>query len=408
MLVDSAGLALAGSTKLLGDANDEGNAGTGIIEPALGPGQADPVVRPVNDDGVLIFSGLLECGDVVADPRIHGGDELVVSLPVLPNTRRVGVVGREGFQFGGILAFAGRKSFGHGLVFCIAGDAALVAAGEVEDGKEGLVFVAVVGGIYGGIFTPTEGAAVGALGTGLIAYFNGGLTRTSLVESFTVTARSTAMIFLIVLGAGFYNGFLALTQVPQEIAEWVVGMGFNPWMVLVLILVFYLLLGCLMDSLSMILLTIPIFFPVITALDFNFTSLAELQAMKAMAVINSGAIPEAVTGDMLANIKTAIANGAELTRDQMRALDIRMSKGMARRIESEQVAIWFGILVLIVVEVGLITPPVGMNLFIINAMDRKTPMIETYKAVILFVASDLVRVALLVAFPAITLFLVQW
>ena len=271
-----------------------------------------------------------------------------------------------------------------------------------------LVFVAVVGGIYGGIFTPTEGAAVGALGTGLIAYFNGGLTRTTLVESFTVTARSTAMIFLIVLGAGFYNGFLALTQVPQEIAEWVVGMGFNPWMVLVLILVFYLLLGCLMDSLSMILLTIPIFFPVITALDFNFTSLAELQAMKAMAVINSSAIPEAVTGDMLANIKTAIANGAELTRDQMRALDIRMSKGMARRIESEQVAIWFGILVLIVVEVGLITPPVGMNLFIINAMDRKTPMIETYKAVILFVASDLARVALLVAFPAITLFLVQW
>jgi len=271
-----------------------------------------------------------------------------------------------------------------------------------------LVFIAVVGGIYGGIFTPTEGAAVGALGTGLIAYFNGGLTRATLVESFTVTARSTAMIFLIVLGAGFYNGFLALTQVPQEIAEWVVGMGFNPWMVLVLILVFYLLLGCLMDSLSMILLTIPIFFPVITALDFNFTSLAELQAMKAMAVINSGAIPEAVTGDMLANIKTAIANGAELTREQMRALDIRMSKGMARRIESEQVAIWFGILVLIVVEVGLITPPVGMNLFIINAMDRKTPMIETYKAVILFVASDLARVALLVAFPAITLFLVQW
>jgi C4-dicarboxylate transporter DctM subunit len=271
-----------------------------------------------------------------------------------------------------------------------------------------IVFIAVVGGIYGGIFTPTEGAAVGALGTGLIAFFNGGLTRNTLVESFTVTARSTAMIFLIVLGAGFYNGFLALTQVPQEIAEWVVGMGFNPWMVLVLILVFYLLLGCLMDSLSMILLTIPIFFPVITALDFNFTSLAELQAMKAMAVINCGAIPEAVTGDMLANIKTAIANGAELTRDQMRALDIRMSKGMARRIESEQVAIWFGILVLIVVEVGLITPPVGMNLFIINAMDRKTPMIETYKAVILFVASDLARVALLVAFPAITLFLVQW
>jgi len=269
-----------------------------------------------------------------------------------------------------------------------------------------LVFIAVVGGIYGGIFTPTEGAAVGALGTGVIAYFNGGLTRKTLVESFTVTARSTAMIFFIVLGAGFYNGFLALTQVPQEIAEWVVGQGYSPWLVLVMILVFYLLLGCLMDSLSMILLTIPIFFPVITALDFNFTSLAELQAIKAMAVIDGGIIPEAVTGEMLANIKAAIANGAELTREQMRALDIRMSRGRAKRIEAEQVAIWFGILVLIVVEVGLITPPVGMNLFIINAMDRKTPMVETYKAVILFVGSDLVRVALLVMFPAITLFLI--
>jgi len=269
-----------------------------------------------------------------------------------------------------------------------------------------LVFIAVVGGIYGGIFTPTEGAAVGALGTGVIAYFNGGLTRKTFVESFTVTARSTAMIFFIVLGAGFYNGFLALTQVPQEIAEWVVGQGYSPWLVLVMILVFYLLLGCLMDSLSMILLTIPIFFPVITALDFNFTSLAELQAIKAMAVIDGGIIPEAVTGEMLANIKAAIANGAELTREQMRALDIRMSRGMANRIEAEQVAIWFGILVLIVVEVGLITPPVGMNLFIINAMDRKTPMVETYKAVILFVGSDLVRVALLVMFPAITLFLI--
>lgn len=268
-----------------------------------------------------------------------------------------------------------------------------------------VVFVSVVGGIYGGIFTPTEGAAVGALGTGLIAYFNGGLSFKTLGESFQVTAKSTAMIFFIVLGAGFYNGFLALTQVPQTIAEWVVGQGLNAWIVLILILIFYLLLGCLMDSLSMILLTIPIFFPVVTALDFNLTSLAELQAMKAMVVIDSGILPEAVTGDMLANIKAAIANGVELTREQMRALDIRMTKGMANRIETEQVAIWFGIIVLIVVEVGLITPPVGMNLFIINAMDRTTPMVETYKAVVLFVGSDIVRVGILVAFPAITLFL---
>jgi C4-dicarboxylate transporter DctM subunit len=206
------------------------------------------------------------------------------------------------------------------------------------------VFLAVVGGIYGGIFTPTEGAAVGALGTGLIALANGGLNFKTLLESFTSTGRSTAMIFFIVFGAAFYNSFLALTRVPQSLSDWVVGLGLAPVAVLLLILVIYLLLGCVMDSLSMILLTIPIFFPMMMALDFGMSA--------------------------------------------------------------EHVAIWFGILVLIVVETGLITPPVGMNLFIINAMDRSTPMIETYKAVMFFVASDLVRVGILVAFPVITLFLI--
>jgi len=206
------------------------------------------------------------------------------------------------------------------------------------------VFLAVVGGIYGGIFTPTEGAAVGALGTGLIALANGGLNFKTLLESFTSTGRSTAMIFFIVFGAAFYNSFLALTQVPQSLSDWVVSLGLAPVSVLLVILVIYLLLGCVMDSLSMILLTIPIFFPMMMALDFGMSS--------------------------------------------------------------EHVAIWFGILVLIVVETGLITPPVGMNLFIINAMDRATPMIETYKAVMFFVFSDLVRVGILVAFPVITLFLI--
>jgi len=208
-----------------------------------------------------------------------------------------------------------------------------------------VVFITVVGGIYGGIFTPTEGASIGALGTGAIAFANGGLNWSTLKESFMVTARSSAMIFLIVLGAGFYNGFLAQSQVPQMASSWVIGQGFSPWTVLVIILGFYLLLGCVMDSLSMILLTIPIFFPVINALDFGMTA--------------------------------------------------------------EHTAIWFGILVLIVVEVGLITPPVGMNLFIINAMERTTPIVETYKAVTYFVASDLIRTAILVAFPSITLFLLH-
>jgi tripartite ATP-independent transporter DctM subunit len=204
------------------------------------------------------------------------------------------------------------------------------------------VFLVVVGGIYLGIFTPTEGAAVGALGTGLIAYFNGGLNRHTLTDSFMTTARSTAMIFFIVLGAAFYNGFLALTQLPQALSSYVVELGLSPWMVLTIILLIYLLLGAVMDSLSMILLTIPIFFPIVGSLDFGMTP--------------------------------------------------------------EETAIWFGILVLIVVEVGLITPPVGMNLFVINSMDRLTPMIETYKAVMYFVASDIIRVIILVLFPGITLF----
>ena len=130
---------------------------------------------------------------------------------------------------------------------------------------------------------------------------------------------------------------------PQELARIVLDAGLAPLTVLAGILVLYLIFGCFMDSLSMILLTVPIFFPVIMVLDFGLSA--------------------------------------------------------------EHTAIWFGILVLIVVEVGLITPPVGMNLFIINAMDRTTSIIQTYRAVIWFVASDLIRVVILVAFPAITLFL---
>tara|TARA_R110000765_G_scaffold421011_1_gene526728 strand:+ start:174388 stop:175740 length:1353 start_codon:yes stop_codon:yes gene_type:complete len=207
-----------------------------------------------------------------------------------------------------------------------------------------LIFGLVVGGIYAGWFTPTEGSAVGAAGTGLVALVSGNLNWAVFRDSLIGTAKTTAMIFFIVLGAGFYNGFLALSGVPQFMADYVLGQGLSPWVVLIIILFFYLVFGCVMDSLSMILLTVPIFFPVISAMDFGMSP--------------------------------------------------------------EHVAIWFGILVLIVVEVGLITPPVGMNLFIINAMDRTTPITETYKAVMFFVGSDIVRVAILVAFPAITLFLI--
>jgi tripartite ATP-independent transporter DctM subunit len=266
-----------------------------------------------------------------------------------------------------------------------------------------IVFVAVVGGIYGGVFTPTEAAAVGALGTGLIALINGGLNGRTLIESFLVTAKSTAMIFFIVLGAAFYNGFLALTQVPQEMADWVVGQGFAPLTVLIVILVFYLIFGCLMDSLSMILLTVPIFFPVIAVLDFGLVDLAAMQHEAARAALASGV---EIAAEVRAQVEALIAAGAEIPRELQQAIDIRVTEGMAARIAEERTAIWFGILVLIVVEVGLITPPVGMNLFVLNSMDRETPIWRTYRAVVYFVGTDIVRVAILVAFPAITLFLI--
>ncbi|MFT6676471.1 MAG: tripartite ATP-independent transporter DctM subunit [Sulfitobacter sp.] len=207
-----------------------------------------------------------------------------------------------------------------------------------------VIFLLVVGGIYLGVFTPTEAAAVGAAGTGLISVMSGQMSLAKLKQAILSTASSSAMIFLIILGAGLYNSFLALTQMPQLASAWVAAQGFSPWIVLAAVLLMYLLFGCIMDSLSMVLLTVPIIYPIMAVLDFG-----------------------------------------------MSAADF---------------GLWFGILVLIVVEVGLITPPVGMNLFIINSMDKTIPISETYKGALPFVVTDIVRVILLSVFPSITLALV--
>jgi len=207
-----------------------------------------------------------------------------------------------------------------------------------------VIFVTVVGGIYAGIFTPTEAAAVGAAGTGLVATVSGQMDLPRLKQAILSTASSSAMIFMIILGASLYNNFLALTQLPQDASVWVAEQGLSPWIVLSCVLVMYLVFGCIMDSLSMVLLTVPIIFPIMSALDFG------------MSVNDFG--------------------------------------------------LWFGILVLIVVEVGLITPPVGMNLFIINSMAKDIPIRETYRGALPFVLTDMVRVVILAAFPSITLWLV--
>ena len=217
-----------------------------------------------------------------------------------------------------------------------------------------IIFGLVIGGIAGdwnwakdgvqALFTPTEGAAWGVVATGIYGLCTGGLTRKSFSDCILSTATASAMIFLILLGAQLFNSFLAITQMPNAMAEWISTSGFTPMTVLLVMLLTYLIFGCVMDSLSMILLTIPIFFPIIESLDFGMTA--------------------------------------------------------------EATAIWFGILALIVVEVGLITPPVGMNLFIINSMAKDIPMQSTYHGVLPFLITDILRVALLISFPAISLWLV--
>nr|WP_246413949.1 TRAP transporter large permease [Rubricella aquisinus] len=218
-----------------------------------------------------------------------------------------------------------------------------------------MIFVLVIGGIAGdwnwfrdgrqALFTPIEGAAVGAVATGLYGLATRSLGRRAIVDCVLETAKATAMIYFILFGAALFNMFLAFTQTPQLLADWVTTQGFAPMTVLLLMLVTYLIFGCVMDSLSMILLTIPIFFPIVMALDFGLTP--------------------------------------------------------------EETAIWFGIIVLIVVEVGLITPPVGMNLFIINALAKGVPIQTTYRGVAPFVLSDLVRVIVLIAAPGLSLWLVR-
>lgn len=205
-----------------------------------------------------------------------------------------------------------------------------------------LIFLVVIGGIYGGLFTPTEAAAVGALATGIAAWRSGGLKGRGFMECIYGTATGTGMMFLILLGADTLNSFMALSQLPAEAAAWVQEMGFGPFTVLFAIILIYLVLGCVMDSLSMILLTVPIFLPIILGMDY-------------------------------------------------------WGLGM------EEKAIWFGMVALVVMEVGLITPPVGMNVYIINGVAKDVPMATIFRGVLPFLASDIIRIFLLVFFPSISL-----
>ena len=209
-----------------------------------------------------------------------------------------------------------------------------------------LIFMIVFGGIYGGLFTPTEGAAVGAAATFAAAMAKREMTWAKFKQCFYATAQASAMIFLIFLGADLMNAALALTQVPAQLAGVVQGWGWPPLAVVAGVLLFYVVLGSVMDELSMILLTIPIFFPVVMGLDFGMPA--------------------------------------------------------------ESVALWFGILVLMTVGFGLLAPPVGLNVHVVNSLARDIPLAESYRGVMPFLVSDTLRTLLLLFFPPISLWLVQY
>ncbi|MBM3564927.1 MAG: TRAP transporter large permease [Alphaproteobacteria bacterium] len=207
------------------------------------------------------------------------------------------------------------------------------------------VFVIVIVGIYGGWANPTEAASIGAAACGVLAVASGGLRVEGLKECLLGTAEMTAMIFLVLLGADVMNAALALSQMPVTLAAWVKDSGFPPYLVMAAILLIYIFLGCVMDALAMILLTIPIFYPIVMALDFGLTP--------------------------------------------------------------TETSIWFGILALMVVEIGLIHPPVGLNVYIINTLARDVPLSQTFVGVIPFLISDLLRILLLLFVPSVSLVLIR-
>ncbi|TAN51250.1 MAG: TRAP transporter large permease subunit [Betaproteobacteria bacterium] len=206
-----------------------------------------------------------------------------------------------------------------------------------------VVFGAVIGGIYFGLFNPTPAAAIGVFLVTVIAVVRRSMNLAGMRAALLDTAGTTGMIYLILLGAQLLNIFMTRGGVPQAAAAMMANSGLPPMAILVLLLIALIVLGCLMDSLSMILLAIPFFWPVISALDFGMSP--------------------------------------------------------------NDLKIWFGILALIVVELGLITPPVGMNVFVIHSLAKDVPMSQTFLGVMPFFVAELFRVVLIIVFPALSLWL---
>ena len=201
----------------------------------------------------------------------------------------------------------------------------------------GLLFVAVIVSIYFGIVTATEAAAAGAFLTALIGLARGKLGLTTLLDSLVEALRTSVAIYIVLIGATLFGYFLAVTQAPQDLTRFLLELGAGKYGTLLLIMLMFLVMGCFLDAMAMIILMVPIVFPVILELGFD--------------------------------------------------------------------PIWFGVIIVMTVELGLITPPVGMNVFVINSIAQKVSLPTIFRGVLPFVAVDVIRLLLLIAFPAIVLFL---
>jgi tripartite ATP-independent transporter DctM subunit len=199
------------------------------------------------------------------------------------------------------------------------------------------LFVFVIGGLYGGFFTPTEAGGVGASGAFLLGVLRGKLDKAGIKEALLSATRTSAAVFTVLIGALLFGYFLTITQTPQKITEILTSLGLGRYGVLALIMLMYLILGCLMDAMAMIILTVPIIYPVILSLGFD--------------------------------------------------------------------PIWFGVIIVMTVELGLIHPPVGMNVFVIKSVIKEVTFTTIFKGVIPFVVTDLIRLLILIAFPVIALWL---
>ena len=200
-----------------------------------------------------------------------------------------------------------------------------------------LLFIFVIGGIYGGVFTATEAAGMGAGGAFLIGLLRDRLSGADIRRSLLETTRTTAAVFTVLIGAILFGYFLTVTQTPQKLTEFLTGLGLGRYGVLTLIMLMYLVLGCLMDALAMIILTVPIVFPVIVALGFD--------------------------------------------------------------------PIWFGVIIVMTVELGLIHPPVGMNIFVIKSVIEDAKISTIFYGVLPFIITDILRLIILIMFPIIALYL---